>query len=251
MEPETWQALLRGGCADAAGSALYGPLLAPATAADGCFVLGRIAQTLDGRIATAGGASQWISGKPDLVHTHRLRALFDAVVVGARTVRADNPLLTTREVEGPSPVRVVLDPDRRLDDRYRLFRDGGDTLLLCAADAPGGDRIGAASVLRLPRCATGLDPAAVLAALAQRGLRRLVVEGGGITVSRFLAAGTLDRLHVTIAPLLLGSGIPAFTLPHATALTDGLRFDWTVHRLGDDVLIDIPLARARPGAGRG
>jgi diaminohydroxyphosphoribosylaminopyrimidine deaminase / 5-amino-6-(5-phosphoribosylamino)uracil reductase len=102
-------------------------------------------------------------------------------------------------------------------------------------------------VLRLPRAREGLDISAVLAALAARGLRRVFVEGGGITVSRFLAAGALDRLHVTIAPLLIGSGIPAFTLPEAATLTESLRFDWSVHRIGADLLVDIPLSRTRPG----
>src|SRR5579872_273381 len=135
LEPETWRRLLRRSAADAGLSPLYGPLLPATTAGDGCFVLGRLAQSLDGRIATTSGASHWISGHEDIVHTHRLRALFDAVVVGAGTVRADDPQLTTREVEGPSPVRVVLDTDRRLDGRYRVFREGPETLLLCASDA--------------------------------------------------------------------------------------------------------------------
>jgi diaminohydroxyphosphoribosylaminopyrimidine deaminase / 5-amino-6-(5-phosphoribosylamino)uracil reductase len=247
LAPETWRRLLLRTSDDAGLSPLYGPLLGTATAADGCFVLGRLAQSLDGRIATMSGASHWISGHEDIVHTHRLRALFDAVVVGAGTVRADDPQLTTREVEGPSPVRVVLDTDRRLDGRYRVFREGPETLLLCAADAAGEDCVGNAPVLRLPRAREGLDIAAVLAALAARGLRRLFVEGGGITVSRFLAAGALDRLHVTIAPLLIGSGIPAITLPEAATLSEGIRFDWSVHRLGADLLVDIPLSRARPG----
>lgn len=247
LDPQTWRRLLARAPADAALSPLYGPLLTVPTTPDGCYVLGRIAQSVDGRIATASGASQWISGPQDIVHTHRLRALCDAVVVGAGTVRADDPQLTTREVEGPSPVRVVLDTDRRLDARYRLFRDGPETLLLCAADAPGSDRVGLAQVLRLPRSRAGLSIAAVLTALADRGLCRVVVEGGGITVSRFLAAGALDRLHVTIAPLLIGSGIPAFTLPETPNLTDALRFEWSVHRVGDDLLVDIPLARVRPG----
>ncbi len=248
LAPETWRRLLRRASADEGLSPLYGPLLDPPTAADGCYVLGRIAQSLDGRIATASGASHWISGQADIVHTHRLRALFDAVVIGAGTVRADDPQLTTREVEGPSPVRVVLDTDRRLDARYRVFREAPETLLLCARDAGGGDRLGMAPVLRLPRAREGLDIVAVLAALAARGLRRVFVEGGGITVSRFLAAGALDRLHVTIAPLLIGSGIPAFTLPEAPTLTESLRFDWSVHRIGADLLVDIPLSRARTGS---
>jgi riboflavin-specific deaminase-like protein len=175
-----------------------------------------------------------------------MRALCDAVVIGAGTVRADDPQLTTREVQGPSPVRVVLDTDRRLDARYRVFRDGPETLLLCAHDAPGEDHLGHAPVLRLPRSGKGLAIVAVLASLAERGLRRLVVEGGGITLSRFLAAGALDRLHVTIAPLLIGSGIPAFTLPEAATLTEVMRFEWSVHHIGADLLVDIPLSRARP-----
>jgi diaminohydroxyphosphoribosylaminopyrimidine deaminase / 5-amino-6-(5-phosphoribosylamino)uracil reductase len=248
LAPELWRRLLRRAPADAALSPLYGPLLAEPAAPDGCYVLGRIAQSLDGRIATATGNSHWISGREDIVHTHRLRALFDAIVIGAGTVRADNPQLTTREAEGPSPVRIVLDTDRRLDARYRVFHEGPQTLLFCAPDAPGEDRVGKAPVLRLRRAGRGLAIAAVLAALAQRGLRRVLVEGGGITVSRFLAAGALDRLHVTIAPMLIGSGIPAFTLPEAATLTDVMRFDWSVHHVGADLLVDIPLSRARPRA---
>ena len=108
--------------------------------------------------------------------------------------------------------------------------------------------MGDAPVLRVPRAREGLDIPAVLAALAERGLRRILVEGGGITVSRFLAAGALDRLHVTVAPLLIGSGIPAFTLPEAATLSEGLRLQWSVHRIGADLLLDIPLGRTRPGA---
>ncbi len=241
--PETWRRLLRRAPADVALCPLYGPLIAPPAAADGCYVIGRIAQSLDGYIATTTGASQWISGPEDIVHTHRLRALSDAVIIGAGTIRADDPQLTTREVEGPSPVRVVLDTDGRLDARYRVFNDGPPTLLLCAADAAGGDRVGMAEVVRVPRAAQGLDIAAVRAVLAQRGLFRMFVEGGGVTVSRFLAAGALDRMHVTVAPMLMGSGIPAFTVPRATSLAQVPRFDWSVYRVGVDVLVDIPLTR--------
>ena len=86
LAPDTWHRLLRRAPGDAVLSPLYGPLLGPPTYPDGCYVLGRMAQSLDGRIATATGASHWISGPEDIVHTHRLRALFDAVVVGAGTV---------------------------------------------------------------------------------------------------------------------------------------------------------------------
>ena len=221
---------------------LFAPLLAQLPA--GCsFVVGRIAQSLDGYIATRGGESVWISGPDDLRHTHQLRAMCDAVVVGAKTVRADNPRLTTRLVDGPSPVRVVLDTDCRLDDGYRVFNDGPETLLLCAPEMAHTDRLGTALVLPVPRGPSGLDVIAILALLRGRGLRRIFVEGGGVTVSRFLAAGALDRLHVTVAPLVMGGGVPAFPLPPVERLEDGRRFAWTAHRIGADVLLDIALVR--------
>jgi len=251
---ESWAALLarRGGDSaplpDHPLAALFGPVLAAATAPDGCTVIGRLAQTLDGRIATSGGSSQWIGGRGDILHTHRLRALCDAVLVGAGTVAHDDPRLTTREVTGPHPLRVVIDPRRRLAATHRVFTDGGPpTLLAVRADAPGAAAHGAAECLRLPPGPHGVDLPALLRALRARGLSRIFVEGGGITVSHFLAAGLLDRLHVTVAPVILGSGRAAFTLPEAGCIADGLRFDWTPHRLeGGDILLDIPLRRARP-----
>jgi diaminohydroxyphosphoribosylaminopyrimidine deaminase/5-amino-6-(5-phosphoribosylamino)uracil reductase len=253
-ENDAWAALLArragGGVPlpDHALGDLFGPVLSGGAGADGCTVIGRLAQTLDGRIATSGGSSQWIGGRGDILHTHRLRALCDAVLVGAGTVAHDDPRLTTREVVGADPVRVVLDPRRRLSVSHRIFADGGPpTLLACRDDSAGGERHGAAEVLRLPGDGAGMDLAALLHALHDRGLSRLFVEGGGVTVSNFLAAGLLDRLHVTVAPVILGSGRAAFTLPEASCIADGLRFSWTSYPLeGGDILLDIPLRRTRP-----
>lgn len=223
-------------------AALFAPLLASPPHG---LVIGRLAQTLDGRIATLSGNSKWIGGAGDLRHTHRLRALCDAVIVGAGTVRADDPQLTTRLCQGPSPVRVVIDAERRLARDYGVFRDGLPTLLAAAASGPA--RHGTAEALLVPRGPHGgLDLAALLAALAARGLRKIFVEGGGQTVSGFLRAGLLDRLHVTVAPMILGSGRPAFDLPEVGRIEQGMRFTWTVHDIAPDVLFDIALDRRTP-----
>lgn len=226
-----------------ADAPLYGPLLAAPTAPDGCFLIGRAAQSLDGYIATRDGESCWISGPEDRTHTHRLRALCDAVVVGSATVRADDPQLTTRMVTGPNPVRVVLDTDRRLSSHYRVFKNGPRTLVFCAPNAPGGARVGAAEAVPVRRDGTGLDIEAIVETLAQHGLRRILIEGGGITVARFLKAGALDRMHVTVAPLLMGGGVPAFALTPVNRLSESARFSWTAHNMGADILLDIPLTR--------
>src|SRR5260370_27314100 len=150
IEPHVWRRLLHRRPEDAGLSALYGPLLAQPTAPDGCFVYGRLAQSLDGRIATACGASRWISGEAHIVPMHRLRAPAHARVIGAGTVRADDPQLTTREVPGLSPVRVVCDTDRRLDGTQHLFQGGPPTLLLCAEDARATPLPTGIEVLRRP-----------------------------------------------------------------------------------------------------
>jgi hypothetical protein len=108
-------------------------------------------------------------------------------------------------------------------------------------------------VLRVARAAEGpgLSVPAILLALRARGLSRILVEGGGVTVSRFLAAGCLDRLHLTVAPVILGSGVPAITLPPVASIAEGLRVAWTAHPIPPDMLFDLALDRAPAGAGAG
>ena len=219
------------------------------------LVIGQLGQSLDGRIATRTGHSHYINGPDDIRRLHRLRALVDAVVVGAGTVEADDPRLTVREVPGDNPVRVVLDPSGRVSATARVLSDGvAPTLWIQTMRGTGADDglSGAGSerewapgveIVRLEEgAAGGFEPAAVVAMLARRGLRRILVEGGGLTVSRFVQSGALDRLHISVAPLLLGSGRPGLTLTPIDRLDDALRPPVRHFRLGDDLLFDLDLS---------
>ena len=248
------------------------------------LVIAQAGQSLDGRIATASGHSHYVTGPADIRRLHRLRALVDAVVVGAATIDADNPRLTVREVDGDNPVRVVIDPNDRLDRSRHVFCDGaaptivirrgrgggsvapggaahgggtggaagsGNTSRTSAAAGSGGTGGDAGRTDRTPRAATlielsggpsgEIDPHDVIAALRALGYRRLLIEGGGITVSRFLDADAVDRLQVAVAPLLIGSGRPAFTLAPIATLDEAIRPACRVFRLNDDVLFDLDL----------
>ena len=293
---------LRGPCSPASAEwfAFYKPLLdarlAPERAARGAsdgaaghgwragaaasapWVLAQLGQSLDGCVATASGDSHFVTGAPGLLHLHRLRALCDAVLVGAGTVAADDPQLTTRRVMGPNAVRVVLDPAARLDGRARLFRDAAaPTLWLCdqrhAAQAQARLAGGAAEVLAVDGLLDPAGPAGAadpsdpayppdpvpgpnlhraMAALGARGLRVLLVEGGGVTVSRCLAAGVLDRLHLVIAPVIIGAGRRGLQHTGPARLADCPRPPARKLALGEDMLWDLDLrgmavAVAAPG----
>ena len=238
-----WQAVLacrRGGTfPESAGelAALYAPLCA---VRPGCsFIVGHLAQSLDGRIATAGGASRWISGDEDLRHTHRMRALADAVIVGADTVRHDDPLLTVRRCSGMHPVRVIIDPDNKLALHHRVFRDTTTTtLVIVAADSAPRATDPGIEMLTLPREDGIIAPRLIREVLAERGLHWLFIEGGGVTISHFLHAGCLDRLQIAVAPVILGSGRPSLSLPEIMAPDLGLRPQIRHMALGQDVLFE-------------
>ena len=226
---------------------IFGPLRRGLV--DDLVVVGQFGQSIDARIATTTGHSKYINGAAGLAHLHRLRALVDAVVVGVGTALADDPQLSVRRVEGPSPARVVVDPNGRLPPTARLLdSDGSRRLVLTGAAARTAYPVGV-EVVRLPMGGGHIAPAAMLAALAERGLRRILIEGGADTVSRFLAAGCLDRLHVVIAPIIIGAGQSSITLPPIERVERALRAPMRAHVLGDEVLLDCDLSAQRLAIG--
>lgn len=205
------------------------------------FVVAQLGQSLDGRIATPTGESRWINGDAALDHVHRLRAAVDAVVVGVGTALADDPALNVRRVAGRNPARVVIDPRGRLSPAARCYdgRDGAERMVIRACATPGWPGVDA---IQIDREDGVMPPQAIVDALFARGFRRLLIEGGAATVSAFIDAGVVDRLHLLVAPVILGSGKAGLSLAPIERLAQACRPKTDVYVLaGGDVLFDCQL----------
>jgi riboflavin-specific deaminase-like protein len=216
---------------------LYGPL---ARRDLGPGVVAQIGQSLDGRVATVTGDARDVSGPDGLIHLHRMRALADAVLIGVGTALHDAPRLTVRLCAGSNPARVVIDPRGRLpDDAPVLAEDGARRIVIQGVDRA---RRAGVSVIRLRSRNGQIEPGEIAAALHGEGLQCLLVEGGGITIGRFLEARLLTRIQLAIAPLLIGGGPQGLTLPtSAECLADAIRPEMRVFSLGSDVVFDCGL----------
>lgn len=222
---------------------IFAPLIS-AHRTDRPFVIAQIGQSLDGRIATVSGDSQAINGEAGIAHLHRLRALVDGVVIGVDTAISDDPKLTVRHVHGPSPTRVVIDPNGRLPPNAKLLHEDGIHRIVIRGDA---ERLSPdAEQICLPTTGGRIAPRDILDALAARGIRRVLIEGGPKTVAAFINARCLDRLHVIVAPMLIGSGRPGLDLPPIDYLTHAVRPPTRICVLGGgEAVFDMDLALHR------
>jgi riboflavin-specific deaminase-like protein len=205
------------------------------------------AQTLDGRIATRSGSSRWISGPLATRFAHELRAAAGAVIVGSGTAIADDPLLTVRLVEGRQPIRIVLDARARLPANAKLLSDATTTTIhaTCSADRASSSPHVEAWCLPPGPAGIGVDLDALLARLRARGVAEVLVEGGSRVITAFLRSGFVDRIIVTIAPMILGQGIDSVGDLGIESLDHALRFaPVRVFSLGDDVLIELAPRRS-------
>ena len=214
------------------------------TAVQPHVVIGHLGQSLDARIATSDGDAFFVTGEENRKHLHRLRSLCHAVVVGAGTVTTDDPQLTTRAVTGANPVRVIIDPQARIPEGLKVLVDGEAPTWLLHADTVSVDSLPSSDAYRrlAVRSVEGsLQPRDILDVLAANGLRRIFVEGGGVTVSRFFNARCLNRLQIATAPLLVGEGVPALQIPGALTMQQALRPPFRLYRMGQDVMWDFEI----------
>lgn len=209
------------------------------------YVTLKFAETLDGRIAALSGHSHWISSPPSLRFAHRLRAVHDAILVGAGTVRADNPELTCRLVRGRNPLRIVLDSRLGLSTEANVFSDGKQTLIATTRHAPAQRRRileqKGIEIAVLGGNRTGrVDLRELLSFLGKRGISSLLVEGGSAVATAFLKERLADRLIVVLAPKIIGQGIGAVGDLGIRRMDDALVFSF--HRMirrGADIVLDL------------
>ncbi|MDA8123097.1 MAG: bifunctional diaminohydroxyphosphoribosylaminopyrimidine deaminase/5-amino-6-(5-phosphoribosylamino)uracil reductase RibD [Deltaproteobacteria bacterium] len=207
------------------------------------YVTLKMAVTLDGQIAAAGGDSRWVSCEKSRAVVHRMRSAADAVLVGGETFRRDDPRLTSRVQGGRNPVRVILTSSLSGVSGSRIFRGGkGKVVFACPRGVPERDVRRAVSlgakVIRLPSRAGRIPASVFLRALGKEGIVSLLVEGGGKTAGWLAAAGAVDRYVFFVAPLLLGEGVRAFVGYRARKVAGGRRLEITgVRRVGDDLMV--------------
>ncbi|MBD3401870.1 bifunctional diaminohydroxyphosphoribosylaminopyrimidine deaminase/5-amino-6-(5-phosphoribosylamino)uracil reductase RibD [candidate division GN15 bacterium] len=209
------------------------------------FVTLKTAQSLDGRVATRTGESQWITGKQARVFAHELRAGHDGVVVGMGTVRTDNPSLTVRHVKGRNPYRIVVTSSMRFPNNctlleknqdYRTVVASGQKKIAAYAKRAGDNHLTYWTVRN--RRTGRIDLHDLLEQAGTFGLRSLLVEGGATLATEFLREGLVDKVVVISAPALIGAGIDAIgdlkvrSLDHAIRLTDT-----TVEQRGNDIIV--------------
>lgn len=207
------------------------------------FVTLKLAVSLDGQIAAAGGASRWITGEAARRRVHRMRSEADAVLVGGETARRDDPVLTARHPGGRDPRRVILTSRPSELANGRIFREaGGEVLVACRNDVPERDvravREAGGKVLRLPARGGTVRARDLLAALGAEGITSILVEGGGRTAGWLVSEGAVDRYVLFVAPLLLGEGVRAVSGWASRSPSSGKRLAFTsVRRVGPDLEI--------------
>jgi len=210
-------------------------------------VVAQLAQSEDGFIAAHSGDAEFVSGKLDRRHLHCIRAAVGAVLVGAGTVVADNPQLTVRAVEGENPVRVILDPRARIPRDTTVLQSGAaPTLWLVGADITIDEELADhVTVVHLPQpSGAKIDPNAVIELIRKHVSGSILVEGGGQTVSDFLAAGALDRMFLTKAPVLIGDGVPGIRFEGSGQMSKALRYPFRRYIFGQDVCTEYMLSEA-------
>ena len=211
-----------------------GQILLPILMLKKKFYIGQIGQSLDGKIALLNGNSHYINDKNSISYLHSLRSICDAVVVGVNTIRKDDPLLTTRAIEGPNPQRIIIDPSLKLTNKYKVFKDGMPNIIFTHSKL--NKKFNNTQIYKLPeRNFTNL----IYQNINRLGYKFVLVEGGSKTISKFLENGLLNIMQFIIAPTIIGSGINSINIEPITNLKNVIRTKNNIYKFGKEIIVSL------------
>ena len=205
------------------------------------YLIAHLAQTLDGFIATNSGESKYISSNDNLTHIHMIRAISDIIIVGYKTVELDNPMLTTRLVTGKSPMRIIIDKNNKLSNKYNVFRNPDNNGYKIINDKTYTKK---ENVFQLPLDKNKFNLNDIYDLIKKLRKKIVFIEGGGATVSEFYNNNKLDRLHICISPSILGKGRSSLMIEKKMSLNEILEHEVRYFQMGTDILCDIELSQS-------
>lgn len=210
------------------------------------YVTVKYAQTLDGRIATKSGDSQWISSEQSRKYVHHLRRIHDSIMVGRKTVATDDPRLTVRHVKGKNPLRIIVDTKLRIPLKSFVLKDAAvnKTIIATTEEASSGkvsaiNNLGAEVLIVNKDSNGGVDLQDLLKALGKRDIISLMVEGGSKLITSLLKRNLVDKMIIPIAPKIIGKGVEAIGDLSIDTIADAITFSsYTIVRKGGDIIFE-------------
>ncbi len=204
------------------------------------FVVLKMAQSIDGRIATSNGHSQWISGKESRKFVHGLRSEYDAVVVGSGTVKADDPSLTVRLIKGKNPYRIIISANPKFASNINLYKNNNDCKTIVATSKKSADKVNIKNltVWSIKKNRQGLSLSDFLDKAGKFGITSILVEGGSQLATSFIREQLVDKFHFITAPMIIGKGMDTINDLGIKHLDKAVRFkEYEIDKMGKDIKI--------------
>ena len=196
--------------------------------------IGQIGQSLDGKIALNNGSSHYINEKESITYLHCLRSISDGVLVGVNTIIKDNPLLTTRKIKGPNPIRLIIDPTLKLTNKYKIFKDDNKNIIF--TNSSKEKKFINTTIVKFPKKNFTQN---IYDYLKKTSLQTILIEGGPTTLSHFIELKLLNYMQFIISPTIIGSGIDSVKLKPISDLKNALRAKNTICKLGKEIIVTL------------
>ena len=196
--------------------------------------IGQIGQSLDGKIALNNGSSHYINEKESITYLHCLRSISDGVLVGVNTIIKDNPLLTTRKIKGPNPIRLIIDPNLKLSNKYKIFKDDNKNIIF--TNSSKDKKFTNTTIVKFSKKNFTQN---IYDYLEKTSLQTILIEGGPTTLSHFIELKLLNYMQFIISPTIIGSGIDSVRLKPISNLKNALRAKNTICKLGKEIIVTL------------